>query len=122
MSSWDSVANSVQFNLEISKTDLVRIIPFQSKILDFGCGYGRISDFLSSIGYRNFVGVDNSKEMITRGASEYPNLDLRYNNSNSLPFPDSDFDAVLTCAVFTCIDDLEVRKTVFSNLNIVILY
>ncbi len=117
MSNWDSIANTVEFNLEICESDLLRTIPTESKILDFGCGYGRISKQLRSLGYLNTVGIDSSREMIGRGLREFPYLDLRVSTSTHLPFPDSEFDAILTCAVITCIDNTQERKRVFNELN-----
>ncbi|WP_394203536.1 class I SAM-dependent methyltransferase [Shewanella waksmanii] len=117
MSKWDSVASCVDFNLEISTPDLLNIIPTDSKILDFGCGYGRISQQLYSLGYLNLVGVDSSPEMINRGLTEFPHLDLRFSKSAKLPFRDNTFEAVITCAVFTCINDIAERMSVFEELT-----
>ncbi|MER0398987.1 class I SAM-dependent methyltransferase [Vibrio vulnificus] len=117
MNNWNPVANKVQFNLEISTKDLIDHAPISSSILDFGCGYGRISNQLYSLGYRKIVGVDSSEEMINRGGIDFPHLDLRFSNADTLPFPDAKFDVVFTCAVFTCIDQLEKRQRVFDELT-----
>ncbi|MEZ9232276.1 class I SAM-dependent methyltransferase [Vibrio amylolyticus] len=117
MSKWDNVADKVTFNLEISISDLIGSVPLDSKILDFGCGYGRISKQLNAVGYSKTVGVDTSKEMINRGRVDYPFLDLRHLESNQLPFADNEFDAVITCAVFTCIPCVETRKQILAELS-----
>lgn len=77
MSKWDEVAELVDFNLEISVSDLLTFLPLESTVLDFGCGYGRITHQISELGYNKIIGVDSSKEMISRGLNEYPTLDLR---------------------------------------------
>ena len=58
MSKWDSVADLVNFNLQISANDLMAAVPFEAKILDFGCGYGRITKQISELGYSEVVGID----------------------------------------------------------------
>ncbi|CEO40952.1 class I SAM-dependent methyltransferase [Photobacterium kishitanii] len=117
MSEWDSVADLVSFNLEISAKDFIAVVPLKAKVLDFGCGYGRITSQIYELGYSKIVGVDSSKEMINRGLSEYPELDLRYLLDDALPFFDSEFDSIVTCAVFTCIPEQSVRETVLSELR-----
>ena len=100
---WNRVAKDVNFNLDIELDCLINEVPHQSRILDFGCGYGRISKQLYDAGYRNLVGVDSSVKMIERGKQEFPELSLEVNSGRTLPFPDGSFDAVVVCGVFTCI-------------------
>lgn len=117
MSKWDEVAELVDFNLEISVSDLLTFVPLESTVLDFGCGYGRITHQISELGYSKIIGVDSSKEMINRGLNEYPALDLRYLSGDVLPFSDSEFDSIITCAVFTCITEQSSREKVLSELQ-----
>ncbi|HCG8513573.1 TPA: class I SAM-dependent methyltransferase [Vibrio parahaemolyticus] len=117
MSAWDSVADLVNFNLQISANDLMAAVPFEAKILDFGCGYGRITKQISELGYSEVVGIDSSKEMINRGLSEYPELDLRHLSTEVLPFSDAEFDSIVLCAVLTCIPEQSARCQVLSELR-----
>ncbi|EKO3929388.1 class I SAM-dependent methyltransferase [Vibrio metschnikovii] len=113
---WDHVADHVDFNLEISVEDFLISIPRNGKVLDFGCGYGRISNQLQKLGYKDLVGVDSSKEMINRGLTDYPELDLRYQQDGLLSFSDNYFDAIVVCAVLTCIPVQDSREKVVSEL------
>ncbi|KXF81914.1 class I SAM-dependent methyltransferase [Enterovibrio coralii] len=117
MSEWDAVAALVDFNLEISVSDFLASVPVGAKVLDFGCGYGRVTHQIVELGYSNVIGVDSSKEMISRGLSEYPLLDLRYLSSDVLPFSDNEFDSIVTCAVFTCIPEQNTREKVLRELR-----
>ena len=117
MSKWDSVADLVNFNLQISANDLMAAVPFEAKILDFGCGYGRITKQISELGYSEVVGIDSSREMINRGLSEYPELDLRHLSTEALPFSDAEFDSIVLCAVLTCIPEQSTRCHVLSELR-----
>ena len=50
-SSWDKIANEVNFNLEIDIDQFLNRVPLNGNILDFGCGYGRISSLLNEPGF-----------------------------------------------------------------------
>lgn len=117
MSEWDSVAESVDFNLEILAEDFVTTVSQDAKVLDFGCGYGRIANQLHHSGYRFLTGVDSSKEMINRGLIENSHLDLRHILGSILPFSDNEFDSIVTCAVFTCIPNQDLRKQILIELR-----
>lgn len=117
MSNWDDVAERVVFNLEISVPDFQSAVPLKSKILDFGCGYGRVTNQLYGLGFRDLIGVDASESMICRGLNAFPTLDLRHLSDLPLPFPDQSFDAVITCAVFTCVPDQTERVKILDELH-----
>ncbi len=113
---WDKVANEVDFNLEIDLQRFSSTVLREGKILDYGCGYGRISKQLWDHGYKNITGIDSSPNMIERGNREYPFLELSSFSGNTIPFPDKTFDAVVVCAVFTCITSKEARDAQFKEL------
>jgi ubiquinone/menaquinone biosynthesis C-methylase UbiE len=117
MSDWDCVAELVNFNLPISSDAFIATVPFQSNILDFGCGYGRITQEMSELGYSKLIGIDSSQEMINRGVSDYPKLDLRHLPTEVLPFANDEFDVIVLCAVLTCIPNQNARNNVLSELN-----
>ncbi len=117
MSDWDCVAELVNFNLPISSAAFIATVPFESNILDFGCGYGRITQEISELGYSKIIGIDSSQEMINRGLSDYPKLDLRHLPTEALPFANDEFDAIVLCAVLTCIPNQNARNNVLSELN-----
>ena len=76
MTSWDCVARKVDFNLQIIEEYIVNSASISSRTLDFGCGYGRITNQIYQLGFKNIAGVDSSEEMIKRGIEEHPTLDL----------------------------------------------
>lgn len=117
MSNWDDVAAKIEFNLQLISELLINTVPYSSQVLDFGCGYGRITNELYNLGYENIIGVDSSFEMISRGKNEFPYLDLSHSKESRLPFSDASFDAIITCAVFTCIPDEKIRSNVVSELS-----
>ena len=99
---WNSVSESEIFNHPLDVERFRSYVSQNGKILDFGCGYGRICNELYSEGYRKIIGVDSSKAMIERGHKMFPHLNLETINDN-LPFVSGVFDAVILFAVLTCI-------------------
>ncbi len=114
---WNRIADDVNFNLNIDLVRILRKIPVESKILDFGCGYGRISNLLHNSGYLNVVGIDSSLKMIQRGKKVFPELSFTVNSGSALPFPGCSFDVVIVCAVFTCITSLDTRISQINELR-----
>ncbi|MCP8898703.1 class I SAM-dependent methyltransferase [Gilvimarinus xylanilyticus] len=64
---WDKAAKQVNFNLEIEWSKFQSLVCPQARLLDFGCGYGRIGKKLIHNGYLNVVGVDSAFCMVLRG-------------------------------------------------------
>ena len=64
------------------------------RVLDLGCGYGSLSDFLRRRGYRS-IGIDDGAEFIQIGHQIFPQTDLRVTHAERLDFQDDFFDAVI---------------------------
>ncbi|MES2812801.1 MAG: class I SAM-dependent methyltransferase [Bacteroidota bacterium] len=113
---WDKVAEIKTFthpiDLELINTFLNR----QSKIVDFGCGYGRIVKQLTDLGFENVSGFDTSKELITRGISEN-NLALYHiDDPTELRLDDNSIDCFILFAVLTCIPSNKGQNDLISLL------
>lgn len=70
-------------------------------VLDAGCGEGyytgALASFLSENGYTvKMAGIDVSKDGVAMAAKRYKQCDFAVASVNSLPFPDSHFDAVVS--------------------------
>jgi SAM-dependent methyltransferase len=113
---WDSVAWKKTFthplNIEVFRDHVTS----ESRILDYGCGYGRTVNDLLSYGYTNVVGIDSSLLMIERGHRMYPHLDLQVLPASGLSYADESFDAVLLFAVLTCIPTNKGQQDLLQNL------
>lgn len=64
------------------------------RVLDIGCGYGSLVDFLTEQGF-DAVGVDNDAPFIETGLKLFPGADLRVGDGESLRFPEGSFDTVI---------------------------
>lgn len=111
------VATEVQFNLEIDRERFLGMIDRKAKILDFGCGYGRISNELVESGYVDVTSVDQSRAMIERGTNTSPDLILLHSDGINLPFDEHASDVVVICAVLTCIPSSEDRGRVAEEIT-----
>ncbi len=80
----------------------------KDKVLDLGCGNGRLYELLKR---RNidYIGVDSSKELIKLAKKKYPEAEFRKAEALNLPFFDNYFDKVYTIAVFHQIPSEELR-------------
>ena len=100
---WDRAAAKKIFTHPLQLETFSRLVNRQARILDYGCGYGRICNELSRQGYTDLVGADISAAMIARGRALYPQLDLRHIPELNLPFAGQSFDACLLFAVLNCV-------------------
>ncbi|WP_373975457.1 class I SAM-dependent methyltransferase [Chitinibacter sp. SCUT-21] len=108
---WNTLAPSVAFSIEPDFYNLQRLVSKKSRVLDFGCGYGRVAKKLKDCGYKNIIGIDSSLEMIRRGITEYPELDLRHAKSSQSLVDHGKFDAIIFCAALTCMPESNIRKS-----------
>ncbi|MDI6778315.1 MAG: methyltransferase domain-containing protein [Patescibacteria group bacterium] len=73
------------------------------KVLDFGCGNGRLAGFLKN-NYQEYVGVDISQRLIDIAKQKYSSEKTKFikadANFNKLPFKDDYFDVIFSIAVF----------------------
>lgn len=100
---WNSVADTKEFTTPMQSAVFCRYVNRDAAILDVGCGYGRVLSELHTLGFRNLCGIDFSEKLIARGKRQFPYLDLRVMENETIDFPDASLDAVLLCAVLTCI-------------------
>jgi len=74
----------------------------EDKILDYGCGNGRLLEILKNKKI-NYVGVDISQKLIDIAKEKYHNCEesfFKINSQASLAFPDNFFNRVVSVAVF----------------------
>jgi len=116
MDLWQNVAPTIDFSLAIDLPRFSQGLADSARILDMGCGYGRITEQLQRAGYRNLYGVDASAAMISRGREEFPQLQLLHSDDPLAQFPADHFDAILACAVLTCIPCQQERSTLIRQL------
>jgi len=85
---------------------LFKYIKKGDKVLDLGCGNGRLYQVLEGVQY---VGLDFSKELIEIAKKNYPQADFILGPGLNLPFSDNCFDKVFSVAVLHHIPSEELR-------------
>lgn len=119
----DSIKNASGDELEIfDKYDFVldtvarKILNMKAKkVLDFGCGttnlYGKLN------GHVEYIGIDQSIEMLLQAKNKFPNINLRLGNFLDEPIINSKFDTVVSTYAFHHLSNLEKEKAIVLLLN-----
>jgi ubiquinone/menaquinone biosynthesis C-methylase UbiE len=73
-----------------------------AKILDYGCGGGKVSRRLVGAGFENIIGVDISETMIERAreSTSSEKIEFLKISNNKMSFSSDTFDAAICCYVF----------------------
>jgi len=86
-----------------------------SKVLDLGCGNGRLIDFLKDKNIEYF-GIDFSEELIKMAKNKYGN-NFQVADILNLPFSDNYFDTIWSIAVFHHIPSRELRLLALKEMK-----
>ncbi|MDM0027079.1 class I SAM-dependent methyltransferase [Variovorax saccharolyticus] len=82
--------------------EMKRSMNGSTKILDYGCGGGKVSRRLLEAGFDEITGVDISETMIeiARERTSSEKVEYLKIKNNKVPFSDDIFDAAVCCYVF----------------------
>lgn len=80
------------------------------KVIDFGCGTANLYDKLN----RNieYIGIDQSIEMLLQAKNKFPNINLRLGNFLDEPIMKDEFDAVISTYAFHHLSKLEKERAI----------
>lgn len=98
---------------------LIDRIGLSKKILDVGCGNGRLLNSLKEKKVQ-YTGIDSSKKLIYHAKTsfkEYPLATFLIADALELPFGDSEFDFVVSIAVLHHIPSAELRLKAVLEMN-----
>jgi len=100
---------------------LRKYIPKNGKVLDLGCGYGRFTKLLVSLGYET-IGIDISRPLIDRAKKLCPQARYRVISvQNYDPQIDCPFDAVFMMGVIENLvspkERRDLAKKIYRSLN-----
>lgn len=85
--------------------DLNFLIPYlhaDQKIADIGCGNGRLVNFLKTykVYKNNYVGIDNSENLIKIAKDQHPNVEFKEGDFLDLPLEDESIDLIVSIRAF----------------------
>lgn len=87
---------------------LVQYITPDDKVLDLGCGNGRLLQIFEDQDIE-YIGIDNSEKLIKIAKEKYPQKNFQVADALNLPFPDNCFDKIYSVAVLHHIPSIELR-------------
>lgn len=102
---WNEIGSKKDFEDPVYLDKFSKFLSPTSKIVEYGCGYGRMMRMLKTGGFENLIGFDFAPNMIARGQKENPDLDLRLLKTPAIPFEDESVDAVMMSTVLCCMID-----------------
>jgi SAM-dependent methyltransferase len=87
-----------------------------SRIVDYGCGYGRALGLLFERGYHNLIGFDPAAAMVALARQSFPGISFEEMKSPPhLDLPDASVDAVLLFAVLTCVPSDQGQRAIVQE-------
>lgn len=114
---WNKAAETKEFTTLFQLEVFERYVKKEEKLLDVGCGYGRVMELLYRAGYRDMTGMDFSENMIERGRKQFPYLTFEVQKNGRIDAADGSFDAVILAAVLTCIVDNKEQETLLREIR-----
>src|SRR5262245_13441409 len=115
---WNGVGSTKPFRHPVNLDRLKDLLAPESRIVDLGCGYGRVLEILTGNGYHNLVGFDTAPAMITEARRRLPSgVRLEAVVAPHLPLPDASVDAVLLFAVLTCVPSDEDQQAIVREVE-----
>ena len=88
------------------------------RILDFGCGYGRVLGLLHQHGYHDLIGVDAASAMIADARRRFPAITFEHcAQPPSLDLPAGSVGAVLLFTVLTCVPPDEGQRGIVREIE-----
>lgn len=119
---WNTIGFKKDFADPFYLGMLSPFLPKNSKIIEYGCGYGRIMQMLIAHGYDNVTGFDFSQNIIERGKKMDPSLDLRLlEEPGIIPCENESVDAVVMstvlCTMINLYEQVKLIDEIFRVLK-----
>jgi SAM-dependent methyltransferase len=115
---WNRIGPTKTFAHPLNLEKLSQWVRLDSRILDYGCGYGRALGFLHSKGYWNLVGMDPAPAMIDKARSGHPQIAFSVlNDFRNSGLPAESIDAVLLFAVLTSVPRNEDQIAIVAEIT-----
>ena len=114
---WNKVAGKKEFTHPLNSGMIKQYFNKDDKILDYGCGYGRITHQLINIGFTNVIGFDTSSELIKRGKALKDLPIYHIGSPQDLAVDNESLDGIILFAVLTCIPSNKGQSDLIKILH-----
>jgi len=95
-------------------------LPKEAKVIDVGCGSGFTLSFFREFGYKNSIGIDNSKNSL-KVCEKFFNFkkgkDIFFMNARNIKFPDNSFDLVFSDGLLEHFEDFTDIAKEFCRIS-----
>lgn len=119
---WNRIGPTKPFSHPVNLDRLRQLLAPDSRILDFGCGYGRALGLLQTQGFSNLIGFDPAPTMVAAARRQFPTITFQeLEDSPRLPLPNTSVDAVLLFSVLTCVPTDDGQREMIRELSRVLL-
>lgn len=113
---WNRMGPSKPFGHPVNLDRLGQHLSPNSRILDLGCGYGRVLGSLFEHGYRNLIGFDPAPAMIDLARARFPGIEFEELKAPPhLSLPDASVDGTILFSVLTCVPTDEGQRAIVDE-------
>jgi SAM-dependent methyltransferase len=115
---WNKLGPTKPLGHPVNFERLAQWVSPTDRILDYGCGYGRVLGMLYSRGYHDLLGVDPAEAMIATARQRFPAL--RFEPIKSPPRvdpPDDSVGAVLLFNVLTSVPTDDGQRAIIHEIR-----
>jgi len=115
---WNRVGPGKPFGHPVNLERLTDLLPTDSHILDFGCGYGRVLGLLHKNGYTNLIGVDPVPAMVAAARERLPGISFQeLVQPPNLALADGSVDATFLFTVLTCVPTDHGQRAIIREIS-----
>jgi len=114
---WNTAGTQKPFAHPLNLRRVRQWLTPDSRIVDFGCGYGRCLGELLNEEYSDLIGLDFSPAMIAAARAQFPEITFQEIESLSIPLLDETVDGILLFSVLTCVPTDEGQRTLVRELH-----
>ncbi len=100
---YNSIADAFSQTRQFPWEDFARFLPYYKpsfKVLDLGCGNGRLLTFLDQHGYTSYLGVDQSEALLEHAKKLHPKNQFKVCDITDLEGIDEKYDVIFAIASF----------------------
>jgi SAM-dependent methyltransferase len=101
---WNRFGPGKPFGHPVNFDRLAQWVATCDRVVDYGCGYGRVLGLLYDHGYRDLIGVDPASDMVAEAGRRFPAIHCQH---LAMPpyvdLPSGSVAAVLLFTVLTCV-------------------
>lgn len=113
---WNNSATSKVFGHPIPDAVIEAYFPANAKVLDIGCGQGRLSRILADIGFQ-VSGADTSTAMLAEARNNAPNCEFRQSCEGRLAYGDNAFEVAIAVTLFTSVPSASEQCQLISEIK-----